>query len=252
MALLELLAQERMPMTLARLAGQLELPKSSVHAICHTLLGLGYLRRQGDAGFFLGPAVMPLADSFVSGTDIGQAFNAVWDDMGVPPEETMILSVLNGADVVYLAARAGSRPLGLAFRVGMRLPANLAASGRAMLAHLPAKDVLALYASARPVAPVTTGQPPTLEQLAAELAATRDRGYSVDDEGVRAGVFCIGAPVFDAFSAVVAGVGICMQKAALDDQTLARHTDTVQRVAAALSRRLGLRLPAAAAVEKSL
>ncbi len=246
-AVLDLLAQKRIPMTLARLAGHLELPKSSVHAICHTLLGLGYLRREGEAGFFLGPAVMPLADSFVSGTDVGQAFNAVWDDMGVSPEETMILSVLNGSDVVYLAARAGSRPLGLAFRVGMRLPANLAASGRAMLAHLPEKAVRALYELASPAAPVTTGRPPTVEQLAVELASTRERGYSVDDEGVRAGVFCIGAPVFDTTSAVVAGVGICMQKAALDEQTLARQTDTVQRVAAALSQRLGLRVPSAAA-----
>lgn len=229
-------------MTLARLAGQLELPKSSVHALCHTLLGLGYLRRQGDAAFFIGPAVMPLADSFVAGTDVGQVFNAVWDDMGAPPEETMILSVLNGTDVVYLAARGGSRPLGLAFRVGMRLPANLAASGRAMLAHLSSKDVSALYASARPAAPAA-GQAPTLDQLDAELATTRERGYSFDDEGVRAGVFCIGAPVFDASAAVVAGVGICMQKAALDDQTRAKHVDTVLRVAAALSHRLGLRLP---------
>lgn len=244
MAVLELLAQERIPMTLAGLAGRLGLPKSSAHALCHTLLDLGYLRRQGGAGFFLGPAVMPLADAFVSGTDVGQAFNAVWDESGASPEETMILSVLSGTDVLYLAARAGARPLGLAFRVGMRLPANLAASGRAMLAHLPPKEVQALYAASRPAAPVG-GKAPTLSQLAAELAATRARGYSVDDEGVRAGVYCIGAPVFDASAAVVAGVGICMQKAALDERTRAQQVDTVQRVAAALSRRLGLRLPVA-------
>ena len=42
-----------------------------------------------------------------------------------------LLSVLDGADVVYLAARNGARPLGLAFAKGMRLPAHLAATGRA-------------------------------------------------------------------------------------------------------------------------
>ena len=43
----------------------------------------------------------------------------------------MILSVLDGADVVYVAVRNGIRPLGMAFSVGMRLPAYRAATGRA-------------------------------------------------------------------------------------------------------------------------
>lgn len=228
-------------MTLARLAARLGLPKSSVHALCHTLLGLGYLRRQGDSGFFIGPAVMPLADSFVSGTDVTQAFNAVWDDMGTLPEETMILSVLNGHDVVYLAARGGSRPLGLAFRVGMRLPANLAATGRAMLAHLPPDQVRALYAREGPDAPAK-GEAMTLDRLCDELAAIRSRGYSIDDEGVRVGVYCIGAPVFGSSSEVLAGVGICIQKAALDPTIQQQQRETVLRIAGLVSNRLGGKL----------
>ncbi|MFG5408838.1 IclR family transcriptional regulator [Piscinibacter sakaiensis] len=233
-----------MPMGLSRLAGSLQLPKSSVHALCNTLLALGYLRRQGDAGFTIGPRVMPLADAFVSGTDVAQAFNAVWDEAGSLPEETVILSVLNGGDVVYVAARHGSRPLGLAFRVGMRLPAHLAASGRAMLAWLGTPAVCGLF-DGTPLAQPARGGPLTLEALLEELAATRARGYSLDDEGVREGVHCFGAPVFDAAGAVVAGVGVCLQKAVLDAGMRARQLDTVLRVAAQLSQRLGGRVPPA-------
>lgn len=229
-------------MTLGRLSSRLELPKSSVHAICHTLVTLGYLRRQGETSFFIGPAVMPLADAFVSGTDVVQAFGAVWDELGAPPEETVILSVLNGPEVVYLAARSGTRPLGLAFRVGMRLPANLAASGRAMLAFLPRERVRTIFADVHPAAPAK-GPVPTLDQMEVELAAIRRRGYSIDDEGVRAGVHCVGAPVFDASAAVIAGVGLCVQQAGLDGATQLRHRDTVLRVAGLLSHRLGGRIP---------
>ena len=243
LALLDLLAQERAPMGLARLASSLGLPKSSVHALCNTLLTLGYLRRQGDAGFFIGPRVMPLADAFVSGTDVAQSFNRLWDEMGTPPEETVILSVLNGTDVVYVAARSGVRPLGLAFRVGMRLPAHLAASGRAMLAFQPPEAVRAMYAGF-PLSPPARGAALTVDVLLEELAHTRRRGYSVDDEGVREGVHCIGAPVFDATSAVVAGVGVCIQKAVVDAPTRAKHLKTVLRVAGDLSQRLGGRPPA--------
>lgn len=244
MALLDLLAQERVPMGLARLASSLDLPKSSVHALCNTLLNLGYLRRQGDAGFFIGPRVMPLADAFVSGTDVAQAFNAVWDELGTPPEETVILSVLNGTDVVYVAARSGARPLGLAFRVGMRLPAHLAASGRAMLAYIPEATVRGMYAGMT-LTPPAHGPALTIETLLEELARTRARRHSIDDEGVREGVHCIGAPVFDASSAVVAGVGVCIQKAVIDAPTRAKHLETVLRVAGELSQRLGGRVPAA-------
>lgn len=242
LALLDLLAQERTPMGLARLASSLGLPKSSVHALCNTLLTLGYLRRQGDAGFYIGPRVMPLADAFVSGTDVAQCFNLLWDEMGAPPEETVILSVLNGSDVVYVAARSGARPLGLAFRVGMRLPAHLAASGRAMLAYQPPAQLRALYAGVT-LSPPAKGEPLGLDSLVEELARTRQRGHSIDDEGVREGVHCIGAPVFDASGAVVAGVGVCIQKAVLDDPTRAKHLDTVLRVASELSQRLGGRVP---------
>lgn len=247
MALLELLAAERTPMSLARLAHRLELPKSSVHALCHTLLTLGYLRRQTDSSFFLGPAVMPLAAAFVSGTDVVQEFNAVWDELGEPPEETMVLSVLNAHEVVYLAARGGSKPLGLAFRAGMRLPANLAATGRAMLAFLPAGQLHSIYADVVP-APRADGAAVPFARLREELEQTRLRGYSVDDEGVRSGVFCIGAPVFDGSSEVVAGLGICIQKAALQEATLARHRHALLRIAGLLTGRLGGRSRQPAAV----
>src|SRR6185295_8218105 len=123
-ALLDLLAQQREAMSLARLSASLGLPKSSVHGLCNTLSALGYLRREDDGSFFIGPRVMGLA----------QAFNALWSEAGAAPTETVILSVLDGADVVYVAARNGVRPLGLAFNVGMRLPAHRAATGKAMLA----------------------------------------------------------------------------------------------------------------------
>ena len=60
------------------------------------------------------------------------------------PAETIILSVLDRREVVYIATRQGLRPLGPAFRVGIRRPARLAATGKALLAHQPPTAVAAL------------------------------------------------------------------------------------------------------------
>ena len=55
LTLLDRLARGREPMTLARLSSELELPKSSVHGLCTTLVSFGYLRRQADGSFLIGP-----------------------------------------------------------------------------------------------------------------------------------------------------------------------------------------------------
>lgn len=266
LALLERLAQQRQPMSMARLATDLALPKSSVHGLCSTLLSLGYLRRQADGGLSIGPRVMNLAEAFVTGTDVAREFDALWLSAAPQeaPDETVLLSVLDGNDVVYLAARNGTRPLGLAFTPGMRLPAHLAATGRAMLAYLApalpprtadasadasadAKADADADAAAGPLAAMTPRSLTTPAALAAELALTRQRGYSVDDEGVRLGLFCMAAPVFDASARPVAGIGMCLNKATLDDADLARQQQRVVAIANALSHRLGGESPAWAA-----
>ena len=66
LSLLDRLAQQREPMSLSRLAAELALPKSSVHGLCNTLLSFGYLRRQPDGSFLIGPGVMSLAEAFIS------------------------------------------------------------------------------------------------------------------------------------------------------------------------------------------
>jgi DNA-binding IclR family transcriptional regulator len=237
-ALLDLLEKEREAMSLARLATSLALPKSSVHGLCNTLTALGYLRRLDDGGFFIGPRVMGLAHAFAAQTSPAQEFDRLWSSLRSAPQETVILSVLDGADVVYVAVRNGMRPLGMAFSVGMRLPAHRAATGRAMLAFHDEAQVKHLFPTVR-LPPFMSMPAMRRSDLLHELAQTRERGYSIDDENVRQGVYCLAAPVFDASGEVVAGVGICLQKASLKPRFVTQQRDTVLDVARQLSQRLG-------------
>ncbi len=238
LTLLDRLAQQREPMSLARLASELSLPKSSVHGLCNTLMSFGYLRRQPDGAFLIGPRVMSLAEAFVSGTDVAQEFNAVWADAGSAPEETVVLSVLSGTDALYVAVRNSARPLGLAFNVGMRLPVYLSGSGRAMLACLDPETVRKMFPDGL-TTHLTRKGPRTVDALLKELALARRRGYSVDDEAVREGVYSFGAPVFDASGVAVAGVAVCINKALLGADQGERHRLATLAVARTLSQRLG-------------
>ena len=239
LTLLDRLAAQRVPMSLARLAAELSLPKSSVHALCSTLVSYGYLRRESDGAFLIGPRVMSLADAFVASTSVAHEFEALWKDAG-GPEETMILSVLAGAEVLYIAVRNGARPLGLSFTVGMRLPAHLAATGQAQLAHLPPAELAALLAACGPTLPrLTRRGPSTPGALTTLLRRARRQGCVVDDEGIREGVVGIAAPVFDASGRVVAGVGVCLHKPTLDAAREARQRAVVLAAARRITEGLG-------------
>jgi len=238
LTLLDRLARQRVPMSLAQLTNELALPKSSVHGLCNTLLSFGYLRRQSDGAYLIGPGVMSLAEAFVAGTDVAREFNALWADLGAAPEETVVLSVLSGSDALYVAVRNSARPLGLAFNVGMRLPACYSGSGRALLAHRAPDEVRALFAAGLP-ARLTRKGPRDVDALIKELALIRKRGYSIDDEAVREGVYSFGAPVFDAAGQAVAAVAVCINKALLGGDQGERHRAAALRVARNLSQRLG-------------
>ncbi len=149
-----------------------------------------------------------------------------------------MLSVLSGTEVVYIGVHNGDRPLGLAFSVGMRLPAHLAATGKAQLAHLPAESVRDAFEGIA-LPSLTRHGPRRLGTLLTELEQTLQRGYAVDDEGVREGVYCIAAPVFDASARAVAGVGVCVHKSMLGADGGVRHRDALLRLAQQLTQRLG-------------
>lgn len=242
LAVMDLLARQRRPMNMAGVATALDLPRSSVHGLCNTLLSFGYLKRGDNGTLQIGPGVMSLAEAFVASTNVASEFDALWRDAGAP-EETLILSVLNGAEVVYVGVRNSARPLGLAFNIGMRLPAHLAATGQAMLAWLAPAELQALYpgGEATPLPRLTTGGAGNVGALMAELARTRQRGYSIDDGGVRDGVYALAAPVFDASGRPVASIAVCINKATLDAEQQARQRQVVTQAAARLSARLGAR-----------
>src|SRR6266508_1382932 len=135
--LLDMLAEAPQPMSLVALTSALGLPKSSVHGLCTTLVHAGLVTRFENGTYHLGLHVMDLAHAFLARTDLTIEFVKLWESLALLPEETIILSVLDGADVVYVACRNGSRPLGVNFRIGMRLHDHCTARGKALLSSMP-------------------------------------------------------------------------------------------------------------------
>lgn len=239
-AILDLISKAGSPQSLADLTHALQLPKSSLHGLCATLEQLNLLTRLDSGQLTLGPHVMLWANAFLAHVNITQEFFASWDDMRVLPEETITLSVRDGQEVVYIACRNGSRPLGYTFRTGLRIPAVYTATGLAMLSTLPNQGVRKLLDNADWPAPLTVKGLRDLDSLLLELQEVRQRGYSIDREAVREGMYCFGAPVFDSHNPeAIAGVAVSILANEVDQELEERAGQAMRKLADRLSERLG-------------
>jgi DNA-binding IclR family transcriptional regulator len=72
------------------------------------------------------------------------------------------------------------------------------------------------------------------------LQEVRQRGYSIDREAVREGMYCFGAPVFDSHNPeAIAGVAVSILANEVDPALEERAGQAMRKLADRLSERLG-------------
>jgi DNA-binding IclR family transcriptional regulator len=131
---------------------------------------------------------------------------------------------------------AGRAPL--VTDVGVRLPAQLTASGRAVLADLPEAQVRALFPDAAAFVDRHGVGPRTLPALRRVLAEGRRTGYAVEDGEVTPGLASVGAAVHDHTGRPVAGAAVTFEADDVDAAGRAGLARQVRAAAAELTRRI--------------
>jgi IclR family KDG regulon transcriptional repressor len=235
---LEVFLQEPGPLTVAQLAQRVEIPRSTLHEIVHTLRVRGYLEPRGD-GFSIGVRLFELGNAYAAALDLTVAGREEAELLVQATGETSQVAIRDGADVLYVAKVDGSDMLRLVSEVGRRLPASCTGVGKAMLAGLSTAEVQALYPTDGAMVVLTPRSFHTRAALLDELQRTRDRGYAVDDCESNIAVRCVAASVADASGAVVAAISVSIPTARWGGETEQSVSKVVREAAARLSRRLG-------------
>jgi DNA-binding IclR family transcriptional regulator len=106
------------------------------------------------------------------------------------------LSILDRADVIYLARLAGTQEREQPYLVGGRMPSFCTSNGRVMLAHLPIAEAREIVEQSdrRPLTPGSITDPARIMRRIAEARAS---GYSIVDEESEAGVISAAAAILD-------------------------------------------------------
>ncbi len=182
------------PATLAQLARETGIAKSTLHRVCSMMSARGWVARDLRSGYMeLGPRVAWLAHAAPL-SPLSAGFHGVGRGLVARHNETTCLTVLDGRDSVFIAKEETTHAVRLVTAVGSRLPAFAAASGRAMLADLPEDAVVALYAGCELETPTgrrLDGVPELLEIL----CEARRRGYAENIDETALGLHCLAVAV---------------------------------------------------------
>jgi DNA-binding IclR family transcriptional regulator len=184
------------PATLSELSRTLDIPKSSLHGLLRTLTDRGWVAAtDGGTRFRLGLRALQVGTRFVDEDELVAQVAPTLDRLAASTGETVQHARLDGEEVVYLAKRDSAHPVRLISRIGSRLPAHATALGKALLA---ARDDETVRGLLHPPLVALTGRTITeWEPLAEELAATRARGYAIDDGEAAEGLRCFAVVVPD-------------------------------------------------------
>lgn len=233
LAVLRCFADEQKPMTIAQASRLTRLSRPAVKRCLHTLVHLGYARRDG-AQYTLRPKVLALGYAYMSSSTLSMRAQPLLDQLRDELHESCSLGVIEEDEVYYVARAEVSRIMAIALRAGSRLPLYCTSMGRVLLAGCPRAEQEAYLQRAE----LTTRTPKTRtipSDLLALIANIAEEGYAVVDQELEIGLRSIAVPVLSG-GKVVAAVNIGTPAARVTTGEIrSRFLPALRRVARDLS-----------------
>ena len=220
LAILSFLASRPGPAAATAIAREVRLPRSTTYHLLAVMQEAGFVvHLPEERSYGLGVAAFEVGSAYLRHDPLERLARPLLSRLVEQTNETAQLGILQGNETVYLLKEQPRSPLTLITDVGVRLPAHLTASGRAMLAHLAPAQVRALYPSAASFSTRTGKGPTSLRELRELIRVERAQGYAEEDGLVTTGYASVAACAFDHGGRPTASVAI----------TFGADTDKVRR-----------------------
>lgn len=171
----------------SEMARQLGVARSSLHNVCLALEAEGVVQRS-EGGYRLGRRLVELGGAYLRTVDPVQAFYQACSDTPFLHDEICQLAMLDGTDVLYLAAHAGRLPLRMTASIGSRFPASITAVGNALLAQLDDDELRQRFEDPATRPAWTASSITDLEALIDKIGDVRGRGHALDEGEVFPGI----------------------------------------------------------------
>ncbi len=236
LAILEAMAGSPQPVGVSDLARRLGMAKSGVHRLLRMLCDLGWVREADNGRYDCTLRIWETGMRVLDRFDLRTVAAPHLRTLAARTNESVHLSILDGADVLYIDKLDSPQPVRAYSRIGGRAPAGCVATGKAMLGWADAGRVDDAFGALEAFTPHTLID---RERFDAELARVRKQGFAVNRGEWRATVHGMAAPIFDARGQPQAAIGISGPADRLTLKVMRGFEPDVLEAARALSHALG-------------
>lgn len=195
---------------LTELAQQAGLPNSTTHRLLTSMQQQGFVRQVGELGHWaIGAHAFMVGSSFLQSRNLLAIVHPILRNLMEESGETVNMAVLDQSnhEAIIIDQVQCTHLMRMSAPIGGKLPMHASGAGKAFLAQLSEEQVTKLlhrkglhaYTHATLVSPV---------HLKEDLAQTRKRGYSFDDEEHALGLRCLAACIFDEHREPFAAISI--------------------------------------------
>jgi DNA-binding IclR family transcriptional regulator len=224
-----------------RISQLLELPKSSVHDILSTLHNEGLVEKDCERNHYsLGLKLFELGNMARANLELRRIAIPFLRSLNEDLDETVHLTILDGWEVLYIECFESVKQLRTYSVIGVRAPLHCTAVGKAILAFFTDKQISQMM-KAMGLPRFTENTITDDQHLDQELAEIRKRGYAVDNAEHEEGVRCVGAPIRNHESQVMASISVSGPSLRMTPERDAEVGKLLIRKTEEISRRLGYR-----------
>ena len=236
--LLDIISREQL-IGISELARKSSLKKTTVARLLGTLKQAGMVEQDSESQRFqLTIRVFEMGSRVLENLDIRRRAQPVIEDFVRRQGRSALLGVLNHTEVVYIGKFEAAELFRIITSVGSRTPAYCSASGKAVLAFID-QDRRRQILRETAFKAYTTSTITDPDALEADVAATRQRGYSLDWGEHFPDLCSVAAPIFDSKGEAVAAISVPRMVATVSEAELAVLGRELVQLADTISRKIG-------------
>ncbi len=230
---------DRGGMALSELAKETDQSPATLYRILTTFQQHDFAEfNENDQVWNVGSGAYRIGSAFLRRTSLLEVSRPVLRQLMQDTGETANLGMERNDQVLFVFQVETHESIRAFFPPGTQSKMHASGIGKALLAHFQ-KDRFEDWIARHGLEKFTEKTLTDPDQLREDLALTRSRGNSFDDEERNIGMRCIAAPVFNAFGDPIAGVSVSGPVSRMNDAKLSEIAEAVREAANRVTRAIG-------------
>jgi IclR family transcriptional regulator, pca regulon regulatory protein len=198
--------QSRAWLTIAEVAARCDISRAAARRYLITLVNLGYIVQQGRR-YALTAKVLRLGQSYFNSAQLPKIVQGGLIDLAAGLRQAASAGVLDGDDVISIAATTAGRQVSTTLQSGTRVPAYCTSNGRVLVGALKSAD-RRIWVERQKLVPRTPMTIISVKRLSDEIERTRENGYALVDQELEIGLRTVAVPLKNMHGEIIAAMNV--------------------------------------------